>query len=196
MSKQNFTHMRTAYILHGVCDMEEYMEMDFPSPSNAHWLPWLQQKFLRSNILCQCLELPIPPKANYEAWKSVFSQAQLRDDSIIVAHSAGCGFMLKWLSENPQIKLDKLVMVAPWLDPFEKFKDFLQGELDKNLEDRIGQMDVLYSSDEPVEGVKETTDEVLHLYPKTKLHRFENMGHFCLSNTGEKFEKLWKIINV
>lgn len=187
--------MKTAYILHGVCDEHEYFEMDFPSPSNAHWLPWLQQKFLRSGILCQCLEMPIPPHAKYALWEKTFRQAQLSSDSIVVGHSAGCGFMLKWLSQNPDIHLNKLVLVAPWLDPFEKLDSFLQGDLDPNLASRIGKIHVLFSDDEPVEGVKETKDKILQLYPDTQLHTFTDKGHFCLDNTGAEFQELWRIIN-
>ncbi len=64
----------SAIILHGICDEHEYFEMDFPSPSNAHWLPWLQQKFLRSNVLCQKLEMPTPYNPIYKEWKKSFEK--------------------------------------------------------------------------------------------------------------------------
>lgn len=188
--------MKTAYILHGVADEEEYYRMDLPSPSNAHWLPWLQQKFLRAGYLCQCLEMPTPPSAKYSEWADTFGQVRLDEDSIIVGHSAGCGFILKWLSENESVKVSKLVLVAPWLDPFQELPDFLQGELDKDLADRVNEIKVLYSEDEPVKGVRETKDKILSLFPKTKLHLFEDKGHFCLDNVGHEFKELWDIVGI
>ncbi len=187
--------MKTAYILHGVPGEHEYYSMDFPSPSNAHWLPWLQQKFLRAGYLCQCLEMPNPTTAKYNEWLNTFKHTQLNEQSIIVGHSAGCGFILKYLSHRPQIKIAQLVLVAPWLDPFKEMGDFLQGELDKNINERVGKIHVLYSEDEPVSGVKETKDKILEIYPKTKLHTYKDKGHFSLKNTGYQFEDLWNIIN-
>ncbi len=58
--------MKTPVLLHGTCDEEEYFKRDVPSPSNAHWLPWLQQKFLRSGVLYQALEIPCPYAPVYE----------------------------------------------------------------------------------------------------------------------------------
>lgn len=66
--------MKSAIIVHGTCDAHEYLEMDFPSPSNAHWLPWLQQKFLRAGVLCQCPEMPTPYAPEYAAWRAVFDR--------------------------------------------------------------------------------------------------------------------------
>jgi predicted alpha/beta hydrolase family esterase len=105
-----------AIIIHGVCDKNEYFELTFPSPSNAHWLPWLQQKFLRAGILCQKLEMPTPYTPLYEEWRLTFEQLHVSDQTIIVAHSAGCGFILKWLGANPDIFINRLILVAPWLD--------------------------------------------------------------------------------
>lgn len=186
--------MKTAILLHGVCDAHEYYEMDFPSPSNAHWFPWLQQKFLRSGVLCQALEMPTPPQPVYEEWVAVFRQITIGPETIIVGHSAGCGFILKYLTQNPGLRVHRLILVAPWIDPYKKRCEFLQGQIDLQLENRVDRIDVLYSTDEPVHGVAETKDLILQTYPKAKLHLFEDKGHFCLEEMGTtEFEELWQI---
>lgn len=185
--------MRTAVILHGACDRHEYYEMDFPSPSNAHWIPWLQQKFLRAGILCQALELPTPFAPNYDEWANIFNLARIADDSIVVAHSLGSCFILRWLRDHPDAKLAKLVLVAPYLDPYKKYGNFLQGDISVDLKTRIGDFHILYSTDEPVDGVSESKDRLITLYPDIILHTYKDKQHFCLSDTGPAFEDLWVI---
>lgn len=186
--------MKTAIILHGICDADEYYNMDFPSPSNAHWIPWLQQKFLRAGRLCQALEMPTPPAPRYAEWVAVFGHVKLTADSVVVAHSAGCGFILKWLAQNSQQELARLILVAPWLDPRRKHADFLECTLDAKLSERVGRIDVLYSANEDTDGVRETKDLILKTYPATTLHMFEDKGHFCLGDLGaHSFPELWDI---
>lgn len=186
--------MKTAIILHGICDTDEYYNMDFPSPSNAHWIPWLQQKFLRAGVLCQALEMPTPPAPRYADWEAVFHQVKLDADSVVVAHSAGCGFILKWLTQHPQQKLARLVLVAPWADLRRKHGDFLECRLPPQLMERVGRMDVLYSANEDTDGVSEAKDMILKTYPAALLHMFEDKGHFCFGDIGtHAFPELWDI---
>lgn len=185
--------MKKAVILHGICDEEEYFEMDFPSPSNAHWIPWLKQKFLRNGILCQALEMPTPYNPKYNEWKETFEQLNMKDISVIVGHSAGCGFILKWLNENKDIVIDKLVLVAPWMDPVKKKGNFLQFEIRNSLKNQVKELHVLYSKDEDVDGVLESKNTIIDEFETAKLHLFDNLGHFCFSDTGLEFKELWKI---
>lgn len=183
-----------AVILHGVCDAEEYFEMDFPSSSNAHWLPWLQQKFLRAGVLCQTLEMPTPYAPVYEAWAKTFEQLRTDELEIVVAHSAGCGFILKWLTAHPEVSLKGLILVAPWQDPYRNEGDFLKGDLDPDLMTRVGELHLLFSDDEDVKGVPETKDALLKQYPGIIYHPFTDHGHFCAGDMGTtKFPKLWEL---
>jgi len=170
--------------------------MEFPSPSNAHWLPWLQQKFLRAGVLAQCLEMPKPYNPDYAAWCQVWERQRLGPEDILVGHSAGGGFLVKWLSANPQVKVGQVVLVAPWMDPKRECGDFLLGELDPALPERIGALHVLIADNEGVDGVPETVARLCRDYPLAQLHRFAGMGHFCESDTGVAFEPLWDICSV
>jgi pimeloyl-ACP methyl ester carboxylesterase len=107
--------MKNAIILHGKPSLLEYYEMDFPSPSNAHWIPWLQQKFLRAGVQCQTPEMPHPYAPEYAAWENAFRPFTPCPDSIFVGHSAGCGFILKWLSIHPEATIEKWSLLRPGL---------------------------------------------------------------------------------
>lgn len=37
---------KSAIILHGMPSKEEYFSPAYASPSNSHWLPWLQKNLL------------------------------------------------------------------------------------------------------------------------------------------------------
>ena len=91
--------MKRAYILHGCCDEEEYFSDEYPSPSNAHWLPWLQKNLLQKGYDCQTPEMPKPYAGIYKEWKAQFELYPVDENTSLIGHSCGCGFFLRWLSE-------------------------------------------------------------------------------------------------
>jgi len=187
--------MKKAIILHGICDADEYYSHELPSSSNSHWVPWLQKHLLIEQYDCQTPDVLNSYKAIYNDWLNSVAIHTLDEDTVVVAHSAGCGFFLKYLSENPHICLNKLIMVAPFKDPFLKYGEFLKCKLDKSLSSRVNEIFVFYSVDEDVEGIKETVDLILTTYPNAVLKQFEKHGHFCLSDMGtEEFPELLNII--
>jgi predicted alpha/beta hydrolase family esterase len=172
------TRTKDVYIIHGCAGEDEYFNEKHPSPSNSHWLPWLQKSLLLKGYPCQTPEMPAPYKPSYSAWKETFDPYPVSAETTLVAHSCGSGFLLRWLGENKK-SIHKLVMVAPWLDPERLCGDFLKFTPDPALQSRVGEIHVLYSSDEPIEGVKESVDLILKTWPSAQLHQFEGMGHFC-----------------
>lgn len=134
-----------------------------------------------SGYNCQTPEVPKSYQAKYEDWFNTINVLPMDEDTILIGHSAGCGLFLKWLSGN-NLKINKLIMVAPWLDPEKEDGDFMQCNLDPHLKSRIKEMHVLHSKDERVGGVNETVSIVMKQYPETSLHTFDNHGHFSLGN--------------
>lgn len=185
--------MKTAVICHGFVPWEEYFEMDFPSPSNAHWLPWLQQKFLRAGILCQKLEMPTPYKPIYEEWKKTFEQLDYSNLAMAVGYSAGAGFILKWLHENPNVSLEKLVLVAPWLDPDRSEGDFLKFDLKPGALDKIKEVHLFHSEDDD-DDIKESVRQIMQTFPNIKFHGYADKGHFRFQDVGNTFEDLWEVL--
>jgi hypothetical protein len=186
--------MRNAIILHGICDSEEYFSDVYPSMSNSHWIPWLQKQFLIKGYSCQTPDVVNVYEANYQGWLETVSVHEINEKTILVAHSAGCGFFLKYLSENKNINFDKLILVAPFKDPFLKYGDFLQTDFDLKLDKRCNEIHVLYSLDEDVKGIKESVDWLIETYKTAQYHEFENHGHFCYGDMKtQEFQKLLDI---
>lgn len=170
--------MKTAYILHGCCSPEDYFTDDFPSPSNAHWFPWLQRELLRGGYICQTPELTAPCDPDYGSWKKEFDIYPVDDETLLIGHSCAAGFFLRLLAETQQ-KIHRLVMVAPWLDPKRERCDFLEFDLDPALSGRITEMHILYSLDDPSPEVEESVAKIREVYPDCRYHEFKTYGHFC-----------------
>ncbi len=94
---------------------------------------------------------------------------------------------MKWLHENPQVKLDKLVLVAPWLDPFQGTKDFLNFEMKPDALAQINEIYIFVSTDD-MESVKISADKIISMYPKIILHTYDGKGHFCFDDIGNTFK--------
>jgi predicted alpha/beta hydrolase family esterase len=187
--------MNRAIIVHGKPDKEEYYnKLLEDSQSNSHWIPWLQQELCQRDILAQTPEMPIPYDPNYELWKEEFEKYKPDENTIIVGHSCGGGFIVRWLSENPNNKVKKAVLVAPWLDLVGIFPAMFKFQInsDISLQSKNG-IDVLYSTDD----YKDVISSVDYLKQNTNnfnYHEFEGYRHFTHSRMKtRKFPELLQI---
>lgn len=183
--------MKKALILHGTCESDEFFNSRYPSPSNAHWLPWLQQRFLRNGFLCQNPELPYPYQPVYEEWKKTFEQFTPQTQDYIVGHSAGAGFILKYL-QTQNLQLEKLILVAPWLDPQHLDGEFMKTDLNPQALKDTKEIHLLCSDDDE-EDIQISKKRILEAYPQIIYHQFLNLGHFTGIRSRTTFEELWNI---
>jgi uncharacterized protein len=185
--------MKRAILVHGCCEPEDF-HSDKPSCSNSDWFPWLQKQLVRRGIETQTPEMPDPHEPDYGAWKHVFDRCCVDADTALVGHSCGAGFVLRWLSEQ-KASPHSLFLVAPWLDPFKTRGPFLDFALDRDIENRTRGMHLLYSSDDKVEGVKESVEMLLTGLRVIKDHHFHNKGHFGRAHMGtDAFPELLDLI--
>jgi len=187
--------MKKALILHGVNKSKEFAASHQTPVSTWFWLPWLQQQFNIAGVNCQNPLFPNSwfPDKNYKDDFDMFSQFKIDEDTIIVGWSCGGGFILKYLAENPTIKISHLILVAPWLDTQKLMKNYFEGfDLDSKLPDRIKQIDIFYSAND--EFVAESVRQIIETYPKMKIHKFEDKGHFRSEDLGGiEFPELWEV---
>ena len=188
--------MKTAIILHGMPDKEDYYNPAYDAESNCHWLPWIQRQLTVQNILAQTPEMPEPYTPNYEKWCSVFSQFKIDEDTTLVGHSCGAGFLVRWLSEN-KLKVGKLVLVAPWTDPTNELGDkntFFDFVIDSKLVERTEGVYIFNSSnDEDV--IHKSVENILDALPDVQLVKLQDKGHFTLSGMGTReFPELASVI--
>ena len=175
--------MKKAIILHGMPPRDEFFSSEFPSPSNRHWIPWLQSQLIRKDILTQTPELPKPYAPEYGAWKAVFESLKPDDQTILIGHSCGGGFLVRWLSEN-KVHCPQLILVAPWMNPVGGTDTQMFGfDPDPGLINRVGRTDILISSDDDP-SIIDTVDVLRKAYPEAKVHEFEGKGHFTENDLG------------
>ncbi len=185
--------MRRAIILHGMPSKEDYYSQGCDSESNSHWLPWLQHELLIRGILAQTPEMPVPYSPNYEQWKQEFERNVVDEDTILVGHSYGAGFLVRWLSES-NCNVKKLALVAPWLDSARENGDLLDFKIDEELKAKTEYgIGILYSTDDG-EEMQATTSPLRRCLPSARYHEFVNYGHFCLEDMGiREFPELLEV---
>ncbi len=175
--------MRNAIILHGNGDKEEYYSADYPSASNSHWLPWLQKQLLINDISAQTPEMPHSYAPDYAVWSRELERYDIGPETILVGHSSGAGFLVRWLSEHKDVNVGKVILVAPWLDPNREDKtDFFDFKIDHHLGSRTKGLTIL-SSDNDTDDVKESV-RIIALSVSRNTHTLlHGQGHFV----GEEF---------
>ena len=112
--------MNQVILIHGMPDKEEYYDPNTESSSNRQWLPWAQKELSKKDILTQALEMPHPYNPVYEDHCEVFEQMKISSETILVGHSCGAGFLLRYFSEHPELYPKKIILAAPWIDPEPK----------------------------------------------------------------------------
>ncbi|MDZ7726682.1 MAG: alpha/beta fold hydrolase [Candidatus Campbellbacteria bacterium] len=185
--------MKKAIILHGMSDNKQsYYNPDGDAESNSHWLPWLQKQLIVRDVLAQTPEMPEPHMPNYEKWCSVFNQFKIDEETDLIGHSCGAGFLLRWLTENKQ-KVRKVVLVAPWVDPTNELGDqntFFNFEIDAGLAERTSSVYIFNSSNDD-EVIHESVKRILEKLPSAQLIEMKNKGHFTFSGMStRKFPEL------
>lgn len=188
--------MKNAIILHGGPTKKEYYDLEVPSMSNAHWIPWLQGQLLKADIPTATPEVPHSFDRNWKVWNKEVERFEITPETILVGHSTGAGFFIKYLSIHPKLKVGKVVLVAPWLDPYhDKTKDFFDDfEIDPDLVSRTNGVTVFYS-DNDQDSVLKTVEIIREKIKALKFKEFHNYGHFCYEDLKtDKFPELLKEI--
>lgn len=179
--------MKNAILIHGWNTKEEYYDPVRPTASNDHWFPWLTKQLVLKDINTVSIEMPDGYYPKYDIWKRELERYDISGQTILIGHSCGGGFLVRWLSENPDQKVGKVVLVAPWLgldtgdDPFDK--TFFEFEIDPNIAKRTARLTIFISDDD----FKDVVASVQILRDKlvgAKFIDFHGKGHFVLNSLG------------
>lgn len=182
--------MKTAVIIHGMPSREEYLNPANSSPSHNHWFPWLQRQLILNGVLAQTPEMPTPYEARYEEWRSVFEQFHVDEDTMLIGHSLGGGFLVRWLSEN-RTKVGRVVLIAPWLDPNKELTTgFFDFSIDHDLASWTKDITVFISDDDDQEELT-SVETLKNGVSGLHIREFSGKGHFILQHMGtEEFPEL------
>ncbi len=126
---------------------EEFLNPNNPTPGNFQFLPWLKKELQNKGIDAQTLEMPVSYNPVYEDWKTEFEKYKVDENTILVGHSCGGGFLVRWLSEN-KVKVGKVVLVEPWIDVEKELQTgMFDFEIDKDFPQRTEKTTIFYGED-------------------------------------------------
>ena len=174
--------MKNAIILHGLVEKDEYYDLSCPSPSNSHWLPWLQKQLLVHGIKADLPEVPLTYEMSWGNWVREVERFDISAETTLVGHSMGGGFWVRYLSEHPELVVRKVILVAPWLNrSHEEDTDFFDFPFRSELARQAGSLTV-FSSDNDHKDVNDSVAFLRGSLPQAKFVEFHGYGHFCFGD--------------
>ena len=150
----------------------------------GNWKYWLQ--FMVEKEHDVIMQIPKFPHAHalymqYDEWEKIMDFQDINPNTTIVAHSAGGGFVLKYMALHPDIHVKQIILVAPWIDPgyvqpngfYDDFE--LTDNITKQTSDGI---DMLISDDD-MSDILKSAEKIASDIPDIRIHKFSGRGHFC-----------------
>ncbi len=189
--------MKNALLFHGRADAEEYYS-EHPSASNSHWFPWLANELLRLDIHAVTPEVFQVHTPTYEKYLTELERFDISTETILVGHSTGAGFLVRWLSENPHIEVNRVALVAPWLgEPLEgkplraEEKNMFDFSIDPAFGKRCETL-TIFSSTNDMQGIQDSVAKLTSSLEQNTFSLIEkqNMGHFCSEDSVDTFPEL------
>ena len=135
--------MNKWFILHG-----------WGGDSQGNWFPWLKEQKEQEGNEVFVPDFPNADFPKYEEWKEHWEKSyasKIDESSVLVGHSLGGGFLLRWLSDN-EVSVDCLILVAPTPDDcgIDEIKDFFTISWNfEVLKQKIKTIEVLGSDNDP-----------------------------------------------
>jgi uncharacterized protein len=171
-------------IIHG-CPSDEEKAMNPETRTyDKHWIPWLKRELLARGVATETPLMPNPWAPRYEAFKQEFEKYEVNEDTVLVGHSCGTTFLVRWLGETKQ-KVKKLIMVAPWKVPYgrdEARRELYTYEIDETIKDRVKEIVMFTSDDEEEDGKKSVG--IFHKAIGGKIIDLSKHGHYTMEDMG------------
>ncbi len=153
--KSSLGKMKNCIIVHGCpSDIEKSMNQETRT-YDKHWIPWIKEKLISKEIKVEVPLMPEPWKAVYFKWKEEFNKLDVNKKTILVGHSCGCAFLVRWLGETKE-RIDKLILVAPWkiAESGGAEEGFYDYDIDVTIKERVNKVVIFTSDDEKDDGKK------------------------------------------
>ncbi|MDE2095947.1 MAG: alpha/beta hydrolase [Patescibacteria group bacterium] len=182
-------------VVHGCPSSAEGEDRPETRTYDKHWIPWLKEELVARGILVEIPLMPLPWQPSYERFREEFAKHKVDEDSILVGHSCGCSFLVRWLGET-KAKVAKLILVAPWKIPDKNNKydeEFYDYNIDTEIKSRVEKIIMFTSDDEELEG-----KESLHIFNKVlggRVIELKGRGHYISEDMGtNEFPELLQVI--
>lgn len=188
---------KTVYIIHGCPSNVEKAMNPETRTYDKHWMPWLKKELAARDIKAEIPLMPNPWEPDYLAFKKEFDKYEVSENDILIGHSCGTTFLLRWLGDTKK-KVSKLILVAPWkvADKADKSrKEFYEHPIDDSIVSRVGEIVMFTADDEESDGKKSV--RIIHDIVGGKVIELKGRGHYTQGDMGtQEFpELLEEIIN-
>ena len=149
-----------------------------------YWQPWVKNEIEKHGILCCIPSMSSPWQPYYTDWKAELEKQTISEDTILVGHSRGVAFLIRWLGETKQ-QVKKLIMVAPNLktesdDPV--LRDFYSFNVDLEIQKQVSERIVFTSENDDLENMESA--KLLARVLKCKVINLPMHGHFITQEMG------------
>lgn len=134
-------------------------------------------------------QMPCQWNVKYEEWAIWFGRVVpfLRDGVVLVGHSLGANFLVKYLAENMlPVKVESLHLVAGC---FGTAGGFDLPESLKRVSGQAGRVFIYHSHDDPVVPFTDA-ERYIEMLPEARLIAFDNKGHFCQEDFPELIDRV------
>jgi len=116
-------------------DKENIKKYNLSQQNERDWIGWLKEELQKIKINCFNPLMPKNWAPDYNEWKEEFEKIEVDGESILVGHSLGGTFLVRWLGETKQ-KIKKLILVAP-AKVFHKNGDLLANFYNFEIDETI-----------------------------------------------------------
>jgi len=164
-------------ILHGCPPNEQTV-----TPKSNRWMNWLEEQLKEKGFNAIAPDIPISWYPEYTEWKKEFEKYPVTEKSLLVGHSCGAAFLVRWLLETNKI-VKKLILVAPAKVPemeTDTRQDLYKFELPPDASKIADEIIVFTSNDFP-HHLKSL--EMYKLSLKPRVIKLENKFHFLFFQT-------------
>ncbi|MEK9195841.1 MAG: alpha/beta hydrolase [Patescibacteria group bacterium] len=145
------------------------------------------------DILAVAPEIPYAYEPKYEIWKKEVERFEIDSDTMLIGHSCGGGVLVRYLSENKDIQVGKVVLVSPSMGLEWEDRSFFEFEIDPDLKSRTEGI-TIFTSDNDLPTCQKSSK----IYADTlgaELISLPNHGHFRFEEMGtEEFPELLKTL--
>lgn len=174
--------MNNYIIIHGCpSDAEKAMNPETRT-YDKHWIPWIKEKLIERELKVETPLMPEPWYPDYEKFKKEFEKYEIDTNTVLVGHSCGCAFLVRWLGESKS-EVAKLVLVAPWKIPDKGDEDrikFYTYEIDLTIKDRVKKIVIFTADNEEEDGKKSL--EIFHQSLGGEVISITGHGHYTLED--------------
>ncbi|MFW6233285.1 MAG: RBBP9/YdeN family alpha/beta hydrolase [Nanoarchaeota archaeon] len=175
-------------IVHGTNSSEESSKSKEEGPENLrHWKSWLVKKLEKKGIEVSNKIYPQDWNPKYNQWKKEFEKNNINEDAILIGHSSGGAFLVRWLGET-KTKVKKLILVSPGKSKKQRrntLDDLYGNKTYKNIQKYVKYPIILYTSNndipQHIKGAREYKKEL-----PARIINLKNKGHFTEKDMGTK----------